>query len=196
MSFKTESGIATIGDIRWGSHFCQLYARETEPAQVLVPYFIAGLVNQERCIWITAATYGVERAAAELGAAFPEFRQRKAEGQISICGFEEWYLSPGPAGETTVQRWLSEERQALESGYRGLRVSGNTSFVERRTWDALMHYERRVQEILHERRVVALCTYDRTRVPPNREREIFEHHHFGIGRRQERWEILDRPPSS
>jgi hypothetical protein len=60
----------------------------------------------------------------------------KTEGQITICGFEDWYLNSESSKETSIQRWLKEEEHALESGYRGLRISGKTSFVEQRAWAA------------------------------------------------------------
>ena len=191
MSFITESGIANIGKIPWGSHFCQFYRDKTDLAEILVPYFIAGLANHERCIWVTSTPYGAQQAAAGLGEALPDFKLMKNKGQITICEFEDWYLGAGLSRETTMQRWLTEEQQALASGYRGLRVSGNTSFVDHRAWGAFMDHEKRIQEGVNGRRVIALCSYDSSKLERSHECDVFENHHFGIGRNHERWEILD-----
>jgi hypothetical protein len=56
--------------------------------------------------------------------------------------------------------WSREEQQALAEGYRGLRVTGNTSFVQPADWAAFMEYERQVQLGLPGRRIVALCSYE------------------------------------
>ena len=55
--------------------------------------------------------------------------------------------------------WLREEQRALAEGYRGLRITGNTSFVQPTDWAAFMEYERQVQVGLPGRRIVALCSY-------------------------------------
>ena len=47
------SGIAAVGDVPWGTHFCQFYRTESDLADTLVPYFEAGLRNDESCLWIT-----------------------------------------------------------------------------------------------------------------------------------------------
>ena len=192
MNIIAESGIANIGQIPWGSHFCQLYTDSAQLAQVLVPYFVAGLVNHERCIWVTAQPYGVEQAAADLGEALPEYKGMKTRGQITICGFEEWYLNAELSRETAVQRWWNEEKRALRNGYKGLRFSGNTSFVDQRAWGAFMDYEQGLQDGLHGRRVIALCSYQVSRFGNSQgDSEILRNHHFGICRRCEAWKVID-----
>ena len=191
MSTITQSGIFDIGKIAWGSHFCHLYADKTDLVHVLVPYFLAGLLNHERCIWITAQPYGVAQATADLGQALPELGQMKSRGQITICGFEEWYLRPELSKETTIQRWLTEEERALQDGYNGLRISGNTSFVDGRAWSAFMDYERRINDGLQGRRVIALCSYDASKFRNSHDADVAENHHFRISRNRESWEIFD-----
>ena len=48
-----KSGIEVIGNIPWGTHFCQFYRTKKELVDTLVPYFRAGLENNEFCICIT-----------------------------------------------------------------------------------------------------------------------------------------------
>jgi hypothetical protein len=38
-----HTGITTIGDVPWGTHFCQFYQDEQDLFDILVPYFKAGL---------------------------------------------------------------------------------------------------------------------------------------------------------
>jgi len=37
------SGIDIIGDVPWGTHFCQFYQTKEDLMNILVPYFKAGL---------------------------------------------------------------------------------------------------------------------------------------------------------
>jgi len=41
-----SSGIDIIGDVPWGTHFCQFYQTKEDLMDILVPYFKAGLENQ------------------------------------------------------------------------------------------------------------------------------------------------------
>ena len=42
-----NSGIDIIGDMPWGTHFCQFYQTTEDLIDILVPYFKAGLENNE-----------------------------------------------------------------------------------------------------------------------------------------------------
>ena len=39
---KRKSGIALVGDLPWGTHFCQFYRTRKDLLDILVPYFKAG----------------------------------------------------------------------------------------------------------------------------------------------------------
>ncbi|MGZ5556010.1 MAG: MEDS domain-containing protein, partial [Candidatus Aminicenantales bacterium] len=57
-----KSGIGIIGDVSWGTHFCQFYRTAQDLLDILVPYFVAGLQNNEFCMWITSDPLGREAA--------------------------------------------------------------------------------------------------------------------------------------
>lgn len=50
---KRNSGIALVGDLPWGSHFCQFYTTKQDMLDIVVPYFRAGLEGNELCVWVT-----------------------------------------------------------------------------------------------------------------------------------------------
>ncbi len=51
---QVNSGIEAVGPVQWGTHFCQFYETADDLADTLVPFFKAGLDNNERCMWVTA----------------------------------------------------------------------------------------------------------------------------------------------
>jgi hypothetical protein len=57
-----RSGIDIVGDVPWGIHFCQFYRTKEDLADVLAPYYKAGLDNNESCLWITSYPLEVEEA--------------------------------------------------------------------------------------------------------------------------------------
>jgi len=42
-----RSGLELIGDVPWGTHFCQFYETKQDLIDTLVPYFRAGLEDNE-----------------------------------------------------------------------------------------------------------------------------------------------------
>ncbi len=50
----TKSGIEIIGDVPWGTHFCMFYHSRNDLEDILIPYFRAGLENNELCMWVTS----------------------------------------------------------------------------------------------------------------------------------------------
>ena len=196
MSFTTESGIPNIGKIPWGSHFCHLYESAADLADVLIPYFATGLQNNERCIWITSKPYFSEEALKDLAKAVPDLRRKILSEHLILCESDEWYVKAGSLQDTTIDRWLAEEQRALEQGYAGLRITGNTSFVEPRAWEAFMDYERNLQKAFNNRRILALCSYDVTKLGSPRDLHVFQHHHFRVCRNDHFWDLYPPPPTA
>ena len=62
-----KSGIDIVGDVPWGTHFCQFYQTKEDLMDILVPYFKEGLENNEFCLWITSQPLEVEEAKEVLG---------------------------------------------------------------------------------------------------------------------------------
>jgi hypothetical protein len=68
-----NSCIQVIGDLPWGSHFCNFFDSKEDLLQILVPYFKAGLINNEFCLWITFDPITVEEAFKALRKEIPDF---------------------------------------------------------------------------------------------------------------------------
>ena len=68
-----KTGISVIGDRPWGTHFCRFYETKRDLLDTLVPYFKAGLENNEFCLcallvvlarrWVFAAGISFGRRA-------------------------------------------------------------------------------------------------------------------------------------
>jgi len=48
-----KTGIDILGDVRWCTHFCLFYKTKDDLINILLPYFKAGLENNEFCMWVT-----------------------------------------------------------------------------------------------------------------------------------------------
>ena len=62
-----KTGIDIIGDAPWGTHLCQFYQTKGDLIDILVPYFKAGLENNEFCMWVTAEPLSENEATEAAG---------------------------------------------------------------------------------------------------------------------------------
>jgi hypothetical protein len=96
------SGLKAVPHVEWGSHLAHFFGSGTELRDVLVPYFKAGLENNERCFWLTGRAFNAEQARSALRAAVPDLDKRERDKQIEIANGDEWYATgteaPGLSG--------------------------------------------------------------------------------------------------
>jgi two-component system, sensor histidine kinase PdtaS len=156
----TDCGLPGIQRIPYGMHACHFYPDRAQLVEALVPYFMAGLRNNERCLWVTAPPLPAPEAERALQTAWDGVNGALARGALRILDHAEWYAgAAGLKGTAVADLWLKEEERALAEGYQGLRIAGNTSFLKQNAWAEFMEYERLAGERFYGRRIVALCSY-------------------------------------
>lgn len=116
---QRKSGIPSAPSLPSGSHFCVFYRTGKDLLDVLVPYFLAGLENNESCVWVTPRILREEDAREAMDKAFRGHRRRAAAGQLEILSLERWMdrdgISPGAV--------LSRIDKASAGGFDGLRIA-------------------------------------------------------------------------
>ena len=139
-----KSGIDIVGDIPWGTHFCQFYQTKEDLIDILVPYFKEGLENNEFCLWITSKPLEVEEAKEVLAKAVPDIEIYLEKGQIEIIPYTHGYVNEGVFGsEKVINGWVKKLDRALASGYEGLKTAENTSWLKKWDWDDFADYEKK-----------------------------------------------------
>jgi signal transduction histidine kinase len=191
MSLSRDSGIPCVGTLPFGTHFCQFYRTREDLADTLVSYFEAGLRNGEACMWVTSDPLPAHDARELMAKAVPGFQDFLASGQIEILGHDQWYLENGQSAEGVLRGWLERERRALDRGYQGLRLTGNTFWLERGSWADFMDYEAEVNSTFSRFRIIGLCTYCLDRCRADDVIDVCRHHQFALARRQGEWELLE-----
>jgi len=187
-----RSGIDVLGALPWGTHFCQFYETPEDLIDVLVPYFTEGLLQNEFCMWVTSEPLRAEEAGAALRRSVPDLGDRISRGQIEILDYSRWYT---PSGKFDADRvlagWIEKERRALELGYDGLRLTGNTFWLERSDWDSFASYEATVDGVINSHRMMAICTYAIQRCSALEVIEVVNNHQFALIKRAGRWEVME-----
>lgn len=187
-----DSGIKVIGSVPWGTHFCQFYEDGRDLVDILVPYFKAGLLENEFCMWITSEPLEVDAAKAALRRAVPNLDSYLKRGQIEILDYKDWYLRSGRFdSDEVLQAWVSKLTAALGEGFDGLRLTGNTHWLESSQWRDFTEYEEQVNGVIGQHRMIALCTYSLRKCGAMEIMDVIANHRFALIRRNDRWELVE-----
>ncbi|MBI4317692.1 MAG: MEDS domain-containing protein [Chloroflexi bacterium] len=187
-----NSGIDIIGNVPWGTHFCQFFESGDDLLDILVPYFKAGLENNEFCMWVTAEPVGVADAKRALSKAVPDVDRYLASGQLEILSYRDWYTKGGAFdSDRVLNGWVDKLSNALREGYDGLRLTGNTFWLEKRDWRSFADYERAVDSVIGQYRMVAICTYAVDKCGVSEVADVISNHQFALVKRHGRWEIIE-----
>ena len=153
-----RTGLDVTGDVHWGTPFCLFYQTEEDLADILVPYFKAGLENNEFCMWVTSKPLEVADAKTALRTAASDLDDYIEKGQVEILDYSQGYTESGVFdADRVLQGWVEKETQALKRGFAGLRLTGNTFWLEEEDWRTFTDYEEKVDSVLGQYRMVALC---------------------------------------
>jgi signal transduction histidine kinase len=186
------SGLAAVGSLPWGAHFCQFYGEKTDLVDSLVPYFKAGLDNNEKCLWVACAPLPARDARTALRNAVPDLAERERRNQIEIIDHQDWYTATGkPDPDSTLRGWVEREEQARAAGFAGLRLTGNTYWVERSDWDGFVDYEARVSRTFQGRNIIGMCSYCLDRCQAHDILDVVANHQFALARRDGAWQMLE-----
>jgi hypothetical protein len=189
---SSRHGHADLDWLRAGDHVCQFYRTAEDLAEVMIPYFKAGLERQESCLWLAGDPYGAERASSEMRTAVADFDRRVAAGQMRIVDNKEWYSQNGTlSAAENVQGLLSWKNDALASRYTGVRSGGDLSSLYQNGLDAFLQYERTADKAFKGQPIVALCSYCLARYSGKTVLDAMRGHGFGLAKRRGQWKPVE-----
>ena len=187
-----KTGLDIIGEVPWGTHFCQFYQTKDDLLEILIPYFKAGLEGNEFGMWVTADPLTPADAREAMVKAMPDFASYLEKGRIEILPHTEWYLKGGSFNLNRVlDGWVSKLDQAMAQGCSGMRVTGNTAWLERRDWDGFAEYETAINSVIGKYRMMALCTYWLDKCSATDVMDVIRNHEFALIRKGSRWEVIE-----
>ena len=189
-----KSGIATVGDIFWGTHFCHFYANARDLLDILIPYFTTGLEQNEFCVWGVFDPLDEQEARNALERAMPGADARIAAGDIEIVPQSQWYRGDGAHDlQHLVRDWEAKLERALARGCAGMRVNVNATWLAERDRQNLDAYEDGLSRLIANRRMIMLCAYP---LEVSRAAEILDAgytHRFAIAKQHGNWQVVETP---
>lgn len=186
-----KTGIDILGDVPWGTHSCLFYKTKEDLLDILVPYFKAGLENNEFCIWITSDPLSEKEAEDALMNVLPNFDRYLQKEQIQILPHSQWYLQNGKVNlDRVLNSWIDKLNQALSAGFAGMRVTGNITWLEKVDWENYCDYERQVNNVIGKYQMIAICTYSLDRCGATEVVDVIDGHRYALIRREGKWEVI------
>src|ERR1700688_3536389 len=187
-----KTGIDVVGDMSWGTHFCLFYDTKADLLETLVSYCKAGLESQEFCLWVVAPPVTVEDARQALKGAVPDFDQYIADSSIEIVSAHDWYLHDGSFDlKRVIAGWNQKLMRASAKGYAGVRVTGDTAWLEKKDWKDFCEYEDSLNEAIANQRLAVLCTYPLAACGAAEILDVVRTHQFAVTKRRGSWDVIE-----
>ncbi len=185
-----DMGIDLLGKMPWGTHICLFYETKEDLIEVLVPYFKAGLQNNEFCIWVTCEPLDVEEIEKAMKKAVPRFDLYLKKGQMEIVAHSDWYLEEGTFDMARVlEQWIEKLNKALTNGYAGIRVTGNTAWLSKQTWRKFAEYEHAINETVNGYLMLVICAYKLNKCSTSEIIDVVNNHQLGLVREDRKWTL-------
>jgi C4-dicarboxylate-specific signal transduction histidine kinase len=187
-----KTGIDVVGDIPWGTHFCLFYETKEDLLGTVISYCKTGLESGEFCVWVVAEPLTIEEATDALKGAVPDLDRYLTDSSIEIVSACDWYLQGGTFDLKRVTgRWHEKLARASARGYAGVRVTGDTAWLEKKDWKDFCEYEEGLNEAVANQRLAVLCTYPLAACGALEILDVVRTHQFALARRHGNWEVIE-----
>jgi C4-dicarboxylate-specific signal transduction histidine kinase len=104
----------------------------------------------------------------------------------------EWYLQGGTFDLARVTSgWRAKLAHALARGYAGIRVTGNTAWLEKKDWRDFCEYEEALNASVTHQRMTVLCSYPLAASGAAEILDVARTHQFAMAKRQGEWEVIE-----
>src|SRR5580692_5082919 len=187
-----KTGVDVVGDMPWGTHFCLFYETRADLLETLVSYCKAGLESQEFCLWVVAEPLAVEDARQAMHRAVPDSERYFADHSIEIVAARDWYLWDGAFDlNRVISGWNEKLARASARGYAGVRVTGDTAWLEKKDWKNFCEYEESLNQAVANQRLAVLCTYPLAACGAAEILDVVRTHQFAVTKRRGDWDVIE-----
>ncbi|HWO29223.1 MAG TPA: MEDS domain-containing protein, partial [Candidatus Acidoferrum sp.] len=187
-----KTGIDVVGDTPWGAHFCLFYETREDLLETVVSYCKVGLQNREFCLWVVAEPLTAEDAKQSLNREVPDLDQYLADQSIEIVAARDWYLQDGTFDlNRVINGWNEKLARASAKGYAGVRVTGDTAWLEKKNWKDFCEYEESLNQAIAGQRLLVLCTYPLAACGAAEILDVVRTHQFAVTKRRGNWDVIE-----
>lgn len=186
------TGIGSMIDIPWGTHFCYFYETKQDLLDALVPFFLAGLDNNEFCLWVVYKPVTEADALGAMRAATPDLDRYLAENRFAIWVHPDLET---PEHDNSLSYLYKQLESVSARGLEGMRLAGSPICLQKMSGDCFREFEFRLGQAAASNRLIALCHFA---VADSSATEILDaarSHRFVLARREGDWKIIETAES-
>lgn len=188
----TPTGIDILGKVPWGTHVGLFYETKQDFLDIVVPYFIAGLENQEFCLWILPPRMAQQDALEALKRGVPDFDRHLSEGNIELASDYQWYMPEGSIEIAAVlERFHKKLREAISKDYVGLRVNGSGASLRKVGSKQFNEYEKGLDNRIADENMIVLCSFPLEESSSSAVLHAARNHQFIAALRDGSWEVIE-----
>jgi hypothetical protein len=171
-------------------HICLFYGSIRDLLDMVSFYLREGLRKNELCVWIVPEFVGLVAAGVALRNAIKDFDLYLEKKQVRLLDQKEYYEKSSL--ENALDNWVRMTQEALDLGFEGLCVSGDGTSVKWSGWDALLDYENKVEAMLRDLKMRALCTYALDEMAADEMMSLSKCHDLAVSQRDNKMQKLPR----
>lgn len=186
-----DTGIEALGSTSWGTHFCVFYETGQDLADILVPYYKAGLENNEFCVLAASEPLDEVAFTKIMQDNIPDFAHYLETGYIQIIPHTDIYLRNGIFSQKRVLNAITDMyTHNLSVGYDGMRAAANIAWLEENDWESFAAYEEQINRNFGEHRIIILCAYRLSQSSTTQLLQVMHNHQFALIRQEGQWLVL------
>ena len=124
----------------------------------------------------------------------PDLDRHLSEGSIELFEHDQWFLEEATFDRYRVANRFKEKLDAaLARGYVGMRLNGSPAWLYDENQKELIAFEKEVDEVFHDLRLIASCTYPIPRSTADELLDVAGTHQFVLMLRHGQWAVLETP---
>ncbi len=183
-----NSGIPLIGDLQWGTTFCHFYETVQDLLGTLVPYFAAGLKQNELCLWILPPILTAGDVQVALRQSVDRYDEYLISGQLRIVPHGSW-----PTKEKATDAAITTSiDEALSGGFEGLRFACEGLYSKR---NKAVHRCAGYNAVINDT-AIAMYAYRNETLDASGLLKIVKKHMFTLVKTERHLELLENSQSS
>ncbi len=188
-----HTGIRGLDTLPWGTHLCLFYKSGIELRQLLTPYFQTGLADGESCVWVTGPSFTEQEVLDSVQQIHPQVSHHLETGQLEILPYTACHLTTGIfRSEAMLESWSSKLERAIDRGFSGLRIAGDTSWLtSREQRQEFLVYEKRLTHAASVQRLLTLCAYPSSDWAPDEMLTVMQSHGSVLLPGKAGWKAID-----
>lgn len=173
-----------------GSHACFFYTTGEEFLAIASPYLHKGFeITKERCLWILPPGQALDRKLID------RFEIHLKRRQLMLIPWENWYGTERSI-QDLLKRTQRHLKEALEEGWKGLRILSHSPHRTSPYWKDFFLYEEALPKRLRSLPFISLCAYSLIDCPAHAISSIALNHSLCLIHRGNEWEWLMNKPAN